>query len=262
MQRNFATRTLFIAFAGMLIILLAGPAARAHFPWINLEDGLIETGQTLGWTIGWGHRFPLAGFMAKDEVEEMAILGPNGAGKKTAASNSELQFKSAEALSQPGAYIVAVTRKAGFYTKTTEGGKRQSKKGLQNVIKCSRSHSCMKAIANVGQSDGKVDTTVGHPIEIIPLANPADLRPGDYLPIRVLLKGQPFSTTFHATYSGFSNENGVFAYTANTDKKGLGKLRILAPGAWLIKVDYEEPFKDPKECDVESYLGTLTFEVP
>lgn len=262
MKRNQPKRHILLTAMALLVITLGfGAPAQAHFPWINMGDGAIEPGQTLTWTIGWGHRFPLSGLMKAEDVDQMVILGPNGATKTAATTSSDLEFKSPEGLSQPGAYIIAMTRKASFYTKTTDGSKRQSKKGLDNVIKCSRSNSGMKAIANVGGADGKVDITVGHPMEIIPMANPAALKIGDYLPIQVLLKGQPFSTTFYATYSGFSNDNSVFAYTANTDKNGMGKVRILAPGAWLIKVDQEEPFADPKECDVESYLATLTFEV-
>lgn len=245
----------------LITALLAAIPAYAHFPWINLEDAAIDTGKHLTWTIGWGHRFPMAGFMKGEEVENMIVLGPGGA-KTSATSLSELQFQSPEALAQPGAYIVAVTRKGGFYTKTTEGGKRQSKKGLENALRCSRSNSGMKAIANVGGADGKVDLVAGHPMEIVPLANPAGLRVGDFLPFQVLLKGKPYNGDFLATYAGFSTEQNVFAYAARTDKNGMGKVKILAAGAWLIKVDYEEPYADPSECDVESFGATCTFEVP
>jgi uncharacterized GH25 family protein len=255
-------RRFIIALAALSMILCTSLSVQAHFPWINLENGIISAGKNLKWTIGWGHRFPLAGFMKGTDMEEIVVIGPNGGSKTKADSISDLEFQSSVGLSQAGAYIVAGKRKTSFYTKTTEGGKRQSKKGLENVISCSRSHSFLKAIANVENTEGKVDTVVGHEIEIIPLTNPAALKVGDFLPIRIMLKGQPYSTDFFATYGGFSTENGVFAYSAKTDKNGLGKIKMLSSGAWLIKVNYNEPFADPQECDVESYLATLTFEVP
>lgn len=172
-----------------------------------------------------------------------------------------MEFQSEESISKPGAYIVAAKRKAGFYTKTTEGGKRRSKKGLKNVIKCSHSHMCTKAVVNVGEKGGEVDTRIGHPIEIIPLANPADLRVGDYLPVQVLLKGKPFKGEIYATYVGFSTEKNTFAYATSTNKKGKGKIKILHSGVWMIKADHEEPYPDQSECDVESFVTTLTFEV-
>ncbi len=249
-------------FFALLLIFCTGLPARAHFPWINLEDGSISANKNVKWTIGWGHRFPVAGFMKAADVEEMRVVGPDGGASAKAVSTSDLEFQSEEGLAQPGAYLVAVKRTASFYTKTTEGSKRQSKVGLENVLNCSRSNSFMKAVANVESDGGKVDTVVGHAMEIVPLANPASLRVGDYLPFRVLLKGKPHSTEFSATYGGFSTENGVYAYSAATDKEGFGKVRILSQGAWLIKVDFKEPFADLKECDEESYLATLAFEVP
>ena len=234
--------------------------AYAHYPWINLTDYTPESGKALRMTIGWGHQYPLAGFLKNDALESIYILDSGGK-KQAIISTSELEFQSEESISEAGAYIVAAKRKAGFYTKTIEGGKSCSKKGLKNVIKCSHSHMCMKAIANVGEGKGRVDARIDHAMEIIPLVNPADLRAGDYLPVQVLLKGEPFKGKIYATYVGFSTEKDTFAYTTSTDKKGKGKIKILHSGVWMIKADHEEPYPDLSDCDVESFVATLTFEV-
>lgn len=234
--------------------------AEAHFPWINLADYSPATGEALQLTIGWGHRYPLGGFLKKGDLQDIVILAADGTEESVVAA-SALEFQSESSLSRPGAYLVVAQRKSGFYTKTTAGGRRQSKKGLQNVIKCSKSHMCMKSIATVGEGKGRVDARVGHPLEIIPLANPADLKAGDYLPVQVLLHGQPCQDKIFATYMGFSTEKGVFAYTAKTDRMGMGRIRILQPGVWLVKAEHQEPYADQSECDVESYIATLTLEV-
>ena len=257
-QRKHRVAAVFVLIISALFVALP---VYAHFPWINLEDGGIAPGKNVKWTIGWGHRFPLSGFMKNSELEEMVVIGPDGASNIKAASTSELEFQSEAAAVDPGAYIVAAKRISSFYTKTTEGAKRQSKKGLENVIRCSHSNSCMKAIVNVGDVIGKADAVVGHSVEIVPLANPAALKTGDYLPFRILLKGQPLSADFVATYAGFSVDDNVYAYTSRTDKNGMGRIRILSPGNWLVKVNYEEPFAETDVCDVESYLATLTFEI-
>jgi len=211
-------------------------------------------------TIGWGHRYPLAGFLKETDLEKISIFGP-GRNKIDIISSSALEFQSAEAITEQGVYIVAAKRKTGFYTKTTEGGKRCSKKGVKNVIKCFHSEMCAKAVVNVGNGKGKADTRIGHPFEIIPLANPADLREGDYLPVQVLLKGKPFKEEIYATYVGFSTEKNTFAYVAKTNAKGKGKIKILHSGVWMIKAVHEEPYPNQTECDVDSYTATLTFEV-
>lgn len=232
----------------------------AHYPWINITDYTPVSGETIRMTIGWGHRYPLAGFLKKDDLEKISIFGPKG-NKIDVSASSVLEFQSAEAITEQGVYIVAAKRKTGFYTKTTEGGKRCSKKGLKNVIKCFHSEMCAKAVVNAGNGKGKADLSIGHPFEIIPLANPADLRKGDYLPVQVLLKGKPFKGKIYATYVGFSTEKNAFAYTAKTGAKGKGKIKILHPGVWMIKAVHEEPYPDQSECDVDSYTATLTFEV-
>lgn len=234
--------------------------AQAHFPWINVDNYSPDTGDSAHITIGWGHRYPLGGFLKKADLESIVIIYPDGK-KEAVASLSDLEFQPENNFSKPGSYLVAAKRKTGFYTKTTQGGKRQSKEGLRNVIKCSRSQMCMKAIINVSDGQGKVDSKVGHPLEIIPLANPAELKAGDYLPVQVLLHGKPYNDKIFATYMGFSTEKDVFAYTCKTDRQGKGRIRILQPGVWLIKAEYQQPYPDQEVCDVESFIATLTLEV-
>ena len=260
MKKTSKVRMLQVISVGIIVIASLCTQAYAHYPWINLTDYTPESGKALRMTIGWGHQYPLDGFLKNDALESIYVLGPGGK-KQAIASTSEVEFQSEESISKAGAYVVAATRKAGFYTKTTEGGKSCSKRGLKNVIKCFYSYMCMKAIANVGKGKGKVDARLGHAMEIIPLANPADLREGDYLPVQVLLKGKPFKGEIYATYVGFSTEKNTFAYATTTNKKGKGKIKILHSGVWMIKVNHEEPYPDQSECDVESFVATLTFEV-
>jgi uncharacterized GH25 family protein len=252
--------------AGALTIGLSSlfsSQALAHFPWINTDGYTLHNGETPHISIGWGHRYPLGRFLRQEDLESMSLRGPGGYEIPLKASNS-MEFESEEALSTPGTYIVAAQRRTGFYTKTTEGGKRQSKEGLENVLRCSSSHMTMKALLTVGEAEEaeEVNTTpVGHPLEIIPQASPASLRAGDYFPVQLLLYGKPHQGKLFATYMGFSTEKDVFAYTAKTDTEGMGKIRILQPGIWLIKAEYEEPYPDQKVCDVESFSATLTFEI-
>jgi len=232
----------------------------AHYPWINIIDYTPMPGETIEITIGWGHRYPLDSFLGKNDLENISIFAPGG-NKIDVNTSSALEFQSAEAITEQGIYVVAVKRKTGFYTKTTEGGKGCSKKGLKNVIKCFHSEMFAKAVINAGDGKGKADICIGHSFEIIPLANPADLMKGDSLPVQILLKGKPFKGEIHATYVGFSTEKNTFAYITKTNAKGKGEIKILHSGVWMIKVVHEEPYPDQTECDVNSYTATLTFEV-
>jgi uncharacterized GH25 family protein len=243
----------------LLATLILPLTAHAHFPWINLTDYTPDKGAALNLVIGWGHHYPVDGFLKADALEAITLFGPEKDAPKI-IYRSEVELQSDKSLSREGTYIVAAQRKAGFYTKTAHGGKSVSKKGLNDVIRCSYSHMCMKAVANVGKG-GRADMVVGQPIKIVPLENPGDLRAGDYLPIRVVADGKPYSGDVLATYAGFSTEKNTFAYATKTDKRGEARIKILQSGIWLVKVCHEIPYPDSEQCDIQSYVGTLTFMV-
>lgn len=236
---------------------------QAHYPWLNTDGYCRHLGELPKITVGFGHRYPLGRFLQQEDLAGMTLLDPAGRVMSLISENA-IEFEPEEGLKEPGVYTVAAQRKAGFYTKTTEGGKRQSKEGLSNVLKCSRSHMGMKALLTAGDKAGESALSknpVGHPLEIIPQANPAALKAGEYFPVQVLLRGQPYQGKVFATYMGFSTDKDVFAYAAKTDRDGMGRIRILQPGIWLIKAEYEEPYADQTVCDVESFSATLTLEV-
>lgn len=235
--------------------------ASGHYPWVNADGYSLHTGELPKINIGYGHGYPLGSFLQKEDLEDILLLDPAGKKFPLKAANV-IEYEPEEALSEPGIYTVAAQRKATFYTKTTDGWKKQSKEGLSNILRCSRSHKSTKGLLMVDAQDAAVSKAeLGHPLEIIPQANPASLHAGDYLPVQLLLRGKPYKSKLFATYMGFSTEKDVFAYTAKTDQEGMGKIRILQPGVWLIKAEYEEPYPDQKICDVESFSATLTLEI-
>ncbi len=235
--------------------------ASGHYPWVNADGYSLHTGESPKINIGYGHGYPLGSFLQEEDLEDILLLDPAGKKFPLKAANV-IEYEPEEALSEPGIYTVAAQRKATFYTKTTDGWKKQTKEGLDNVLRCSRSHKSTKGLLMVDAQDAAASKAeLGHPLEIILQANPASLRAGDYLPVQLLLRGKPYQGKIFATYMGFSTEKDVFAYTAKTDKEGMGKIRILQPGVWLIKAEYEEPYPDQKVCDVESFSATLTLEI-
>ncbi len=212
-----------------ICVLISLPAiCSAHFPWINVEDYSPGKGAALNLTIGYGHNYPFAGFLSKDKVDSLVIKGPDSKAPVLQFS-SDLEIKSSENITAPGVYVVGASKKPGFYTKTTEGGKQMSKKGLKNVLKCSYSHNFMKAVVNVGDGKdgkGRADMLLGHAMEIVPLKNPADLRTGDSLPVKILYKGKPWDGQLTATYAGFSTEKDTWAQTLKSDKNGMAKISL------------------------------------
>ncbi len=237
--------------------------ASAHFMWINAGDYTPPIKTPVKFTIGWGHAFasPVGNVLYKQEgLEKIYMLDPDG-NELRIKPNNEIDFSVEKPLKKNGAYLTVAARKEAFFTKTTKGYERQSKKGLKDVIQCGYYGMYAKAVVDVEKGGGKnLTKPVGHTLEIVPLEDPADLREGDYMPVKVLYNNEPLKTELCATYIGFSTES-AWAYTTKTNKEGMGKIKMLKSGVWLIKAGHTVPYPDPEECDQYSYSATLTFEV-
>ena len=237
--------------------LLCSTAAHAHDPWFLLPSYNIAPGGSSPVYIGYGHVFPVDGFLEKKNVKSAEIVSPDG--RKSPLKEEEIGY-SVSALDEAGAYVLLASQQGGFYTRTKQGNKRQSKEGLKDVINCSYSMKSAKALVSVGDAGGAFDRKYDHPLEIIPLTDPADLKVGDFMSVQILMHGEPYSSEVYATYGGFSPD-GAYAYTKTADNDGKASIKILSSGPWMIKVKAEEPYSDTKICDIQRYTSTLTFGV-
>jgi len=92
------------------------------------------------------------------------------------------------------------------------------------------------------------------------LTNPSEVKAGDYFRFKLLYQGKPIAEYINATYVGFSTEN-AWAYSTRTDNRGVGDIKILTAGIWVIKANLKAPYPDSEEADEYSYTTSLTFEV-
>lgn len=100
---------------------------------------------------------------------------------------------------------------------------------------------------------------VGFVIEIIPEANPYQLKPGDSLPVQVLYQGRPAAGVLVDTGCHWQGRTTAKA-AGRTDADG----RVLAPiasrGLWMLQAVLMER-REEATADWESYWSSLTFEV-
>jgi uncharacterized GH25 family protein len=243
----------------------------AHTFWLNATEYFPEIyspeyGAKTNVYFGWGHGYPVDGFISADKLSEFNLITPNGESKSIKPGvggflATEVSF------SEKGSYIVTAALKQGFYTMYMEDGrihhKSAPKTGLSGVILSLHFEQYAKSLINVGGADSSFLKPVGHTLEIIPLTNPADLKVGDYLQVQVLFKGRPARfCPLYGTYAGFSTGDD-FAYVTSADGEGKAKIRILHHGAWLLKAKKKNPAPDElkDKCNEMSYTATLTFEV-
>ncbi|RLB10911.1 MAG: hypothetical protein DRG27_02215 [Deltaproteobacteria bacterium] len=242
-----------------LIILLFASIAHAHCLWLNVSNYLPKLGETVIIELGWGHRFPTDEVIKKGWLESIYAISPKGE-KLSLKRLDPTHFSFTPQI--PGVYLIAAQIKPGFLTKTTEGYKLHPKRGLRNIITCFRYDKRAKAIIQVAKKNQGISQKVGHPLELIPLKAPAQLKEGDSLPLKAIFYGKPLSKAFlFATYAGFSEKKNTFAYATMTDENGEGSIKILKKGRWMVKIRCKLPYPDKEECDEYLYGATLTFEV-
>ena len=254
-----------------LCLSLSTTMAFSHTFWLNVTNYFpeiysAEYGARTIIYFGWGHRYPADNFLSAGKLGEFNLITPKGESKPIQPGQGG--FLATELnLPEKGTYIVAAALNPGFYTMYIEKGeihhKSVPKTGLGGVILSNHFEQYAKALINVSVSDSSYSRPVGHALEIIPMANPAGLKGGDYLPVQVLFKGKPAKFfPVYSTYAGFSTKDD-FAFATTTDSKGMAQIRILHHGPWLIKARIKLPAPDElkEKCNDMSYTATLSFEV-
>lgn len=238
----------------LALALMAG-AVLAHDLWITVDPP--QAGQPLHIVAGYGHAFPADEGADKDKLLPAYLIGP--AGRVETQPGAKLGFVTKTPLAE-GSYLAVSGRAAQWYTKSPEGYQDQPKNQAPEAKTCIRSAKYAKAIVNLGQAAGDVSQPVGQTMEIVPLANPAALKAGAGLPVRVLFEGKPLaSCQIFATFAGFSDQANTFAFAAKTDKEGKTVVNLWRPGLWLVLAKHEVLFANPAECDKYSHSAALTF---
>jgi uncharacterized GH25 family protein len=239
-----------------LSMCLMASAAWAHALWLTCPKA--KAGDKLTMEFVLGHSFPVDQLAEPDAMAEAYVVGPNG--KIKAAPGSDKKFVTAKPLAA-GSYVAAGATKAKFFTKSPAGYVPKTKDQVPEAIKCFRSYKFAKAIVNLGGKAGDVSKPVGQDLEIVPLANPAGVKVGGELPVKVLLAGKPLAKeAVYATFAGFSKGHAM-AFYDKTNKDGVVKVKVWHSGLWMVKVGFKKPYKDPAKCDVVSKGSVLTFEI-
>lgn len=118
---------------------------------------------------------------------------------------------------------------------------------------------CAKAILDVGGAGTTgFDRPLGFTLELVPEKNPYALRPGDALPVRLLLDGKPLAGALvHAQLHG----EPAAGSSARTGRDGRAALRLPKAGFWMIKAVEMGPAPAGADADWQSLWASLTFEI-
>lgn len=104
-------------------------------------------------------------------------------------------------------------------------------------------------------------TVLGYPAELVPLANPYRLHPGDTLRVQVLVNGAPVGEGLEVLAGGRTTTGSRQApQKLRTDAQGTVALRLPAAGSWYAKFISMTRATEPS-VDYVSNWTTLTFGV-
>jgi uncharacterized GH25 family protein len=236
----------------------------AHDLWITMDADQLNNGGSGTAAVFSSHHFPApaADYLASERTDKVFFVTPGGRQIATKQTKDGM-FAPQSTLTESGTYMAVAVPANGFATKTPEGYQRgKSKKEVTSPIQCRYSQKFAKAVFSNGKGPGDVfSKPLGHAMEIIPMKDPASLKAGDILPVKVLLEGQPARTYIYGTYAGFSESANTFAYTTRTDKEGIAKIKMIHDGEWLLIAKMEENYPDVTECDLKSWAASLTFQI-
>lgn len=244
-------------FSAIAFILGAG-AVPAHEILLvpDIADGKLKV------TIESTHRFVAAEELEDAAALEAMLVSPTGTETLPITQIGELSL-GAEGKAPAGAAYLVVHRKGLIYSNTPEGYKPGTRVENPDAISSERYEKFSKALID-GSDAAFVTKPLGNPLELVPLTNPADLKAGDELKVRVLYNGQPIAAEVQATFDGFSETPMTFAYATETGDEfgapGIATVKVWQPGYWYVRVAHEA---DDADANVDTHVlrAILSFEV-
>jgi uncharacterized GH25 family protein len=170
-----------------------------------------------------------------------------------------------------GTYLIALERDAHlikldakkFNDYLTEEGRdsileARRKAGEEKTDGRERYRRYLKSLIQVGdRRDDTFKKILGQKLEIVPQANPYDLKPGDALPVLLLFEGKPLAGVRIESHCRVGDK--VTTQTAVTGKDGIASVKLDGAGTWLVRLVHMRRCADREEADWDSFWASFSF---
>ncbi len=258
-------RTKTIAALTLMGLALALPAS-AHELTIKAKSNEVKAGVPFEATVQSAHKF-----IVPEEVEDVsrvrAGIFEDGKFRESPVTGSEkdLCINFTVTPARDGTMLLIAEKDGETWCVTSEGGRSGARKTLEGqglkVLSATKYDKYAKAILNASGDDKTFAAVVGHPLEIIPVTNPADAKAGEFFEVKILLNGQPYTGPVWATYDGFVTEyENTYAYYTEAES-GVAHIRITSPGLWGVRAMQAGLPGAEGDYDSRSLRAFLLFEV-
>ena len=157
-----------------------------------------------------------------------------------------------------GRTLLAARYDNGYWVKIGENLYRNaSNRMAPNAIDSLWSAKFAKAVTG---ADAPWSTVIGHDLEIVPLADPATVRPHENLRVRVLFRGQPLAGAEVERGDGLTPVKEDELPRFKTDADGVATIPLPKAGPVLLAIDHRvAPSETPDLAAMDLYNATLWF---
>lgn len=260
---------------GLLIGLSA--VAWAHDFWLVPDAFEIAERAELRVRGQTSSRFPTSeSAVAPDRIAEARIIGATDEERITGLSTSGTSLVLRHRPAQAGQRVIVASiaprsvRAAGREFKRymeLEGAadlaaKYERQGLLPKADSITRRYSkYAKTIVEVGREGPRAFSRVaGQVAEFVPLRDPAALRAGDTLPIRLLYRGRPLGDT-HVHAGPAADAGAAPDLSLATDADGTVHLPVISAGLWNIRTIHIVPSPPGSGADWDSHFVSFVFRV-
>jgi nickel transport protein len=224
-------------------LALSATAVSAHGAWLEARQGNL--------VVVYGHG---ASDEAYDATKVTALTACDAAAVCTPLT-STVSGGYVVAPPPEGAVAVGLTFDNGFWSQDAAGEWHNvPKTEVEGAV--TGGQYVKYATHLLGHFEGAL-TPLGHPLEIVPQADPGDMAAGDMLPVQVLLNGAPLAGA--EIIADYINDSEVADIVTGAD--GIAMVPVANNGQNLLMVFHSEPYSDPAVADEIGHAAALGFTV-
>jgi uncharacterized GH25 family protein len=256
------------------LICLTAASAFSHTLYIQSSRYLASEGKSFPLFFCYGHFIPVADGIRGKKLNKVQIIAPNGQAQTVEIMDGKGLHSHMVEYNVPGIWGLTAETTPGYYTfyKDKNGKERhaiksidQIKNRLGQVIKSYYSKQYAKTYVKCDTSTGPFPGNLGLPLELVPVQNLFELKPGNTLDLDVYLDGKPYTGkgTWDATYMGFSTQAEDNFYPHTHVEGSRVSILLPNPGRWFIRYFVK---KDAPAQDRDKYLemkltASLTLQI-
>jgi uncharacterized GH25 family protein len=257
----------------LIVILFMGLIAQSHEVWMQTQKFRFNPGEEAAISFMVGENFEGEDWsLQKNKIEKLdhhhlakstdirSLLKPD--------AKDKLKIK----FTEEGTHLISLQSNYAFIEMDNEKFNAYLEEdGIEDILESRKKSTAtnkpvkeryarfLKLLVQTGsKTDDTYKKKTGMRVEIIPGANPYNIKSGDYLGCQVLLDGKPVPHQLVKVW----NKIGTTTFLQNiyTENDGSIKFPISSKGAWMVSTVKMIPSETP-DADWQSMWGSLVFGI-